>query len=157
MKADEMVKEIESKERMFLTPVWEKDGRILVRRAPAAKTTRGGLHIPTEAQNAPWEGLVLRVTEGVKQVKVGDYVLMRKFSGINQPSALKDVFYTALEMSEVFAKVDPELRDEILELQARSILAAEEESMEAPTLDGMRGVSKLPAFMVPQDEPPNAG
>lgn len=72
---------------MTLQPLYES---ILIKRIEAAEKSKGGLYIPTQAQEKPSEARVIAVGNGAVQldgslrpltVKVGDTVLVGKFSG----------------------------------------------------------------------------
>lgn len=58
-------------------------GRILVRRFPADTLTKGGLHLPTDAQEAKsWgEVVALPARGGPPGIEVGDYVVFLRDAG----------------------------------------------------------------------------
>lgn len=131
-------------EKTYLVPIWELDGRIVVLRA-TAEVKQHGLHLPTESRKAPPEGRVVAVSEGVKSVKVGDWVMVQHHQGMLRPGP-NGATFVLVDMREVYAKVDPSKLDEMIADEARRRKEAEEIENAAPVLDGLRSVPKLPAF-----------
>lgn len=73
---------------MKLRPVHDN---ILIKRKQSESMTKGGLHVPSTAQDKPQEGEVVEVGEGQPldnggfrppPVKKGDHILFRKYSEI---------------------------------------------------------------------------
>lgn len=63
---------------MKLKPLFD---RIIVERLESEGVTKGGIIIPNNAKEKPIEGIVIRVSKNVKNVKKGDKVLFSKFTG----------------------------------------------------------------------------
>ena len=74
-------------------------GRILVQKAEAPKTTRGGLVIPDAMREQPDFGEVVAVGAGVTDWKEGDKVVYPKWSGfvVNLPDCPDNEYLIILE------------------------------------------------------------
>lgn len=62
--------------------------RIIVQRFDAETKSRGGLIIPDSVQEKPQRGKVVAIGMQVKELKVGDVVLFKKYSGSEADAAL---------------------------------------------------------------------
>ena len=94
---------------MNLTPLHD---RLIVRPAPPAEVTKGGIILPDTAQEKPQQGEVLAIGTGKiddngktlpMAVKVGDTVLYGKYSGTEINAGGEDVLI--MRESDVFAIV----------------------------------------------------
>lgn len=94
---------------MTYVPLYD---RILVRRLDAQLVSKGGLHLPSAAQEKPREGKVISVGDGrISQdgkitpliVKAGDTVLFGKFAG--DEIRIDDVEHLIIREQDILALI----------------------------------------------------
>lgn len=98
---------------MKKTPLKPLGNRVLVKRLEAEKTLKGGIILPDNAKTKQEQAEVIAVGEGKKEasgqlipmpVKVGDIVLMDKYSG--QDVTLDDQEYIIVKADDLIAIIE---------------------------------------------------
>jgi chaperonin GroES len=77
--------------------------RVLVKRIDTETKTAGGIIIPDSAQEKPTEGVIIAVSNKVKDVKIGDKVLFEKWGAIEIKVVNEEVLI--LEESKIIAVI----------------------------------------------------